>query len=78
MSEYALIIGVQNYLRSFNIFDEKNCGAQINETPQPVIGDFYVTIYPLGIQPAKFDDSQLIEEVYTIGLTVSKIGRAHV
>lgn len=72
MSDYALLTGVQNYLRGYNLFDEKNCGAQPNERPPPVINDFYASIHMLEVRPSTYDDGGLIEEIYTFGVTISK------
>jgi hypothetical protein len=72
MSEYALLTGIQTYLRTFNMFDDTNCSTQVNEKPPASVGDFYVTIHMLNVQPSKYDDSEMIEEVYTFGITVSK------
>lgn len=72
MSDYALLTGVQTYLRSFNLFDEKNCGVQIGGQPPPNIPDFYAAIHIIEARTGKFDDGGLIEEVYIFGVTVSK------
>lgn len=72
MSEYALLTGVQTYLRTFTTFDQTNCGMEVNEKPPPSIGDFYISIHMINIQPSKYDDSELIEEIFTFGCTVTK------
>jgi hypothetical protein len=72
MSDYALLSGVQTYLRSLDLFDETNCGVQIDERPPPVIPDFYASIHMIETRTGKFDDGGLIEEIYVFGVTVSK------
>lgn len=72
MSEHALLFGLQTYLRTFNMFDEKNCGAQVNANPPPMTGDYHATIHMIDISTGKFDDGGLIEEIYTFGITITK------
>lgn len=73
MSEYALLTGVQNYLRTFsNTFTQNNCGYQVSEKPPPMTADYHATIHMIDLRPGAYDDGGLIEEIYTFGVTITK------